>query len=79
MITKLIRTLTNRETSRRDRTAPRRALKPTLDGLEARVALNGGWTTPTTYTPPPTSPGTITEPMPWIGTLTPQVVTPPSP
>ena len=44
MIAKLIRTLTNRETSRRDRTAPRRALKPTLDGLEARVALNGGWT-----------------------------------
>jgi hypothetical protein len=69
---------TSRQTTRRSRTAPRRALKPALDGLEARVALNGGWTAPTTYTPPPTT-GTITEPMPWTGTLTPQVVTPPSP
>lgn len=69
MIATLIRSLTSREP--KSRSLPRRALRPTVDVLETRVALSG-WSVGVMYagtTAPPT-----TAPSSWTGTpLTPQV------
>lgn len=59
MIATLIRNLTSPETTRRNRTSPRRALTPSIDRLETRLSPGGGWSTPTVYTSP-TSAGMTT-------------------
>ncbi len=78
-ITTLIQTLTSRTTGTH-RTAPRRALRPCLDGLESRLSPGGGWTAPVSYTPPTyvatTTTPTSTTPTQWTGTMTPQVMPP---
>jgi hypothetical protein len=67
MIATLIRNLTSPETTRRNRTSPRRALTPSIDRLETRLSPGGGWSTPTVYSSPtssgmPTTPTIVSKP-----------------